>query len=94
MDRALAATHHQDNVEQPIVMIEDDVVRFVEGIGADGVGPEAGIDIVPVGPPAGDRCGRAAQTRNGAKPAFLMTWAYTDRPEMTAQRRGLHDCRQ
>jgi hypothetical protein len=31
------------------------------------------------------RKGSEAARRNGAKPAFFMSWAYADRPEMTAQ---------
>ena len=55
MDRALAAIHHDGDVEQPVELVEDDVVVRVEGIAADRVGPEIAFDIMPVEAGAADR---------------------------------------
>jgi hypothetical protein len=57
MNRALAAVHHDGEVEQPVELIEHDIVVGVERIGADGVRSEIGFDIVPIGAGAAD-CGR------------------------------------
>jgi hypothetical protein len=54
MDRALAAIHQDGNVEQSVHLVEDDVVVGIERIGADGVLPEAGLDVVPVSARADD----------------------------------------
>ena len=55
MDRALAAIHHDGDVEQFVELVEDDVVVLVEGIIADGVGPEIAFDVMPVEAGAADR---------------------------------------
>ena len=55
MDRALAAIHHDGDVEQLVELVEDDIVVLVEGIVADGVGPEIALDIMPVEAGAADR---------------------------------------
>jgi hypothetical protein len=60
MDRALAAIHHDGDVEQFVELVEDDVVVLVEGIIADGVGPEIAFDIMPVETGAADRHHRVA----------------------------------
>ncbi|MDN3918956.1 hypothetical protein [Roseateles violae] len=56
MDRALAAVHRDQQIpELAFALVEDDVVVAIEAVSADRVGPEVGLDVVPVEARAADR---------------------------------------
>ena len=55
MDRALAAVHHDSDVEQLVELVEDHVVLIVERVRGQRIGPEIAVGIVPVEAGAADR---------------------------------------
>src|SRR5207244_10320682 len=60
MDRALAAIHHDGDVEQFVELDEKYVVVIVEGIAADRIRPEIALRVMPTKARAADGDRRAA----------------------------------